>query len=718
MKSRLYRSFFALCFSLSTFLGCDSTPDPDPEPDDSGLLFVCDNGESKYTSIQQAINAASSGSVIEVCPGTYAENLAINNKALTIRSKEGKTSTIIEAASSGSAISITGADAPGVVIEGFTIRDGQKQFGIGGGVLCRESTLELVNNAITNNSAANGGGIGAQDCTVQIRQNQIFDNKATQRGGGTFVSASQGAVENNDIYGNSAQEGGGMAVVSIGFSDTCGLMPERQNIQDQIDGSDGLMIKSNTIRNNTATPPCITMYNLKETGGGGLWVGGSSPIIENVIRENESSINGAGLYVVNGDGLILGNEIRNNTAVEDGGGVLMNTCGGRFADNLITENHSMDDAGGIRLYFGRNMLIENNVISKNTAVDASGGAKLSHSQNSFFNNILEGNQADTAGALELDNDASTVANCTFKDNRARLGAAIHAKAANDPVVIKDTVFEGNIAEGYGGAFHFENNAHTVTLTGIEAINNTASKGGAIATNNSYLDISDAVFKGNSADEAGGALFLSGFEADLADEAVSIDIGIEVSTNEEEPKLVKLRRVRFAGNSALKGGAIYATENTLLDAANLIVTENSATAAGGGMSLETTRGTLSASVIKDNAAGRAAGMLLDESDQLKIHSCIITDNQTGEGILVQGSPPAISYSDVYNNQGGDYAGMASAIDTNGNISRNPDFADDQGPDYRLKPGSPCIDAGDPDENLRDVDNTRSDMGAYAGPDGNW
>lgn len=447
-------------------------------------------------------------------------------------------------------------------------------------------------------------------------------------------------------------------------------------------------------------------------------MGGNSSIIENVVRDNSSSINGAGIYAVNGNASIIGNEIRGNTAAEDGGGVLINTCSGRLADNLVTDNHSMDDAGGLRIYFGLNMLIENNVISQNTAVDAAGGAKLSHSKNRFNNNILEDNQADTAGAMELDNDATVVTNCIFKNNRARLGAAIHAKAASDPIHIQDTVFEGNTAAAYGGALHFENNAHAVTLTGIEAINNTAPKGGAIATNNSTLDISDATFEGNSASEAGGALFLSGFETALANEAVSIDI--DVSTNEETPKPVKLRRVRLNGNSALNGGAIFATGHTQLDAANLIVTENNATESGGGISLITTRGTLCASVITSNKANTAAGILLDQADQFEIRSCIIADNLIGEGILITGTPPAISYNDVYNNQGGDYAGMPSATGTNGNISQDPGFINDQGPDfdYRLKPGSPCINTGDPNEALQDLDKTRSDMGAYAGPDGNW
>lgn len=40
------------------------------------------------------------------------------------------------------------------------------------------------------------------------------------------------------------------------------------------------------------------------------------------------------------------------------------------------------------------------------------------------------------------------------------------------------------------------------------------------------------------------------------------------------------------------------------------------------------------------------------------------------------------------------------------------------DYHLKPGSPCLDMGDPEKMSNDVDQSRADMGAYGDPDGIW
>ena len=40
------------------------------------------------------------------------------------------------------------------------------------------------------------------------------------------------------------------------------------------------------------------------------------------------------------------------------------------------------------------------------------------------------------------------------------------------------------------------------------------------------------------------------------------------------------------------------------------------------------------------------------------------------------------------------------------------------DHHLQEGSPCIDSGDPDSAYDDPDGTRSDMGCYGGPEGDW
>jgi hypothetical protein len=53
---------------------------------------------------------------------------------------------------------------------------------------------------------------------------------------------------------------------------------------------------------------------------------------------------------------------------------------------------------------------------------------------------------------------------------------------------------------------------------------------------------------------------------------------------------------------------------------------------------------------------------------------------------------------------------------GNIDADPLFLGNS--DFHLQPGSPCIDAGNPDPQYNDNDGSRNDMGAYGGPGGDW
>jgi parallel beta-helix repeat protein len=74
---------------------------------------------------------------------------------------------------------------------------------------------------------------------------------------------------------------------------------------------------------------------------------------------------------------------------------------------------------------------------------------------------------------------------------------------------------------------------------------------------------------------------------------------------------------------------------------------------------------------------------------------------------------ILYNNVWDNTAGNYEGIDDQTHTNGNISQDPLLKDDS---FMLKPGSPCIDTGDP--GIVDPDGTRSDMGIFGGPLAQW
>lgn len=92
---------------------------------------------------------------------------------------------------------------------------------------------------------------------------------------------------------------------------------------------------------------------------------------------------------------------------------------------------------------------------------------------------------------------------------------------------------------------------------------------------------------------------------------------------------------------------------------------------------------------------------------------------GSNQNLSGAPDSVTYSDI---------GGASVYPGVGNINAEPLFVDLTNNDYHLQPGSPCIDAGDPDPIYNDPEDPtnpgmalypslgaiRNDMGAYGGP----
>ncbi len=120
-----------------------------------------------------------------------------------------------------------------------------------------------------------------------------------------------------------------------------------------------------------------------------------------------------------------------------------------------------------------------------------------------------------------------------------------------------------------------------------------------------------------------------------------------------------------------------------------------------------------------------GIEIGNGPQPKISNNIITNNN-GAGILLSGSVytyipekteeilNSIQYNDVFNNQGGNYVDTRLRDQTgiHGNISQDPLYVNVANGDYRLQSDSPSIDTGDP--SILDPDGSRSDMGAYGGP----
>ena len=107
------------------------------------IITVGHTPDADYWYIQDAINAAKDGDIIEVWHGTYHEHIVIN-KSITLRSRDGVNMTFINGGGDGTAITLT---ADNVTITGFTIENAYI------GIKIQSSNNSIVKDNIIRNMA-------------------------------------------------------------------------------------------------------------------------------------------------------------------------------------------------------------------------------------------------------------------------------------------------------------------------------------------------------------------------------------------------------------------------------------------------------------------------------------------------------------------------------------------------------------------------------------
>ncbi len=166
-------------------------------------------------SIQSAINAASDGDTILVGPGTYLEDLAITNKAVTIQSTAGPGVTKIQGTSTGAySWSITFSNSgqqglPSGSLEGFTVTCS----GSASGILATGAAAPTIrNNVITGCSKGITFSASSSPPPILIENNLIYANTYY----GIYLSTgARGVIRQNTINQNTGGSGGGLILYNV-----------------------------------------------------------------------------------------------------------------------------------------------------------------------------------------------------------------------------------------------------------------------------------------------------------------------------------------------------------------------------------------------------------------------------------------------------------------------------------------------------------------------
>ncbi len=378
--------------------------------------------------------------------------------------------------------------------------------------------------------------------------------------------------------------------------------------------------------------------SLYETVLSGDLLGNDNPAFDATHAENSYTVvtgSGTDASAVLDGFTISGGTASGPVGLRNGGGILNVAGSPTVLGCTITGNYARTSGGGMYNESAA-PVVSGCVISGNRAQNGHGGGMYNGvaSSPTLVSCTVSGNESLAgrgAGIANADGSSPIVRDCVLSDNTSLLGGGGISNTAGSSPVIVGCTFSANMT------------------TGLD------TDGGGILNRQSASPlIVNCVFAGNVAEHNGGAIgnfdgcdplivncaFL---ENSCSDRGGAVRAGFECSP--------MLAGCTFAGNSAVEGGAFSA----------------------GSQDAGTTGHTL-------------------------LSNCILWGNTApiGPQIALAGNFPAdltVASSDV---QGGPAAAHVQSGFTltwgSGNLDADPGFAY-PGSDWRLGPGSPCIDAGD-------------------------
>ncbi|MBD3165894.1 T9SS type A sorting domain-containing protein [bacterium] len=344
-----------------------------------------------FPTIQEGIDASSSGDTILVLPGIYNEYLLIDQHAITLASMfildpdttwRDNTHLVGSPLSVQPLIEIQGPFEDSVRVTGLTIRDNHKTMnGPGAGIVGQELLFNFSYNRISANQCSSSAGGVLNNSSGTFYANIIEDNAVIlYHGGFLFLGVGTVHFNRNLVLNNSASSQ--QAGISTGDIDT-------------------FYVVNNIFSNNT----CPEV-------GGGLTTSASYLFLESNLFANNRCGMGSGLLVSESDScMIINNTFRENQAVFFYNGLGFGSAIGLMSSveyfhmdhNTFLENESDHSAALFMLADG---IISNNVFERNTgywsSVSHITGNSRNHADIYFQDNLFLANASSPEAALMHD----------------------------------------------------------------------------------------------------------------------------------------------------------------------------------------------------------------------------------------------------------------------------------------------------------------------------
>ena len=356
-------------------------------------------------TIQAGIDAALDGDTVLVADGTYTgtgnRDIDFSGKAITVRSENGPASCVVDCELSGLGFQFNSGEGPDSVLQGLTIRKGYAPDDWSGGILCEFTSPTITGMVIEDCQGSVVGGIACIDCPWVTITNTIIDGcTGGIYGARSGVMISGCTITDNMSYPGGWAEGGGIRAVE------CSLEISDNTISGNIvrGSGGGLLIEDSSC---AITGNIITSNLSEETHGGGIgFYDSSGTITGNTIAGNQCYYSGGGIICGGSNPVIADNWISANHAGSRGGGICCGGASPTIENNLIMDNRA-ETGGGISSA-GEDAvpLVNSNTIIDNTADYQGGGIHIqSLGSVDVTSSILWGNVAPYGGEIYVGTSA-------------------------------------------------------------------------------------------------------------------------------------------------------------------------------------------------------------------------------------------------------------------------------------------------------------------------
>ena len=355
--------------------------------------IVAANADTSSGALGGECAAGSGSDTITVPAGTYTLTSALPAMSEDlILNGVGAATTIVQASPTPGVAGYRVFENSGVAIalSGLTVRHGSVS-GNGGGILSFGS-LTLTNCVVTDNQAADGGGIYQVSeivGTLTLTGSTVRDNTASGTGGGIWSNTIL-HLDNTTVSGNTADKGGG---IYQGFSGA-------------------VTVIESFVTGNTA-----------DLAGGGIYVNGDTTTLTNstvdLNRAVGVSADGGGVYITGAATLhVNGSTINDNTAVDRGGGIYhygeLNLTNSTLSGNTADKGGGTYHSGG-----GHTAKLTNGTVAFNTANIGAGIGSSAPDDVRLTNTIVANNVGSqcggTADFVSLGNNLDSDSTCGLTD---------------------------------------------------------------------------------------------------------------------------------------------------------------------------------------------------------------------------------------------------------------------------------------------------------------